>query len=132
MRLIPLLFKHRRYIAPVCLLGGVLTLGVVSGGCGTYSSSICDSRCDCIKCGTNERKSCYSTLDANLSVAQKVGCQDATDAYYSCRVSGGTCSGSDYAEKGCDRERNDYFRCLLNVKCADDVLSDGVGSIRCL
>jgi hypothetical protein len=131
MRLIPLLFKHRRYIAPLCLLSGVLTLGVASGGCGSYSNSICNVRCDCIKCGTSERESCYNTLDANLTLTQKVGCEDATDAYYSCRATQGRCAGNDYSESGCDIEYKAYQRCLVNAKCGDIPLLGGVGEIHC-
>lgn len=131
MRLIPLLFKHRRYIAPLCLLSGVLTLGVVSGGCGSYSTSICDTRCDCIKCGTSEREDCYNTLDANLTVTQKLGCQDATDAYYSCRASQGRCVGGSYKEDGCDIEAKAYQRCLLNGGCLELPTLSGVSKVSC-
>lgn len=121
MRLIPLLFKHRRYIAPLCLLSGVLTLGVVSGGCGGSAGvSICDQLCNCQGCSTDARQSCEKTFDDNEKVSADEGCTQTTDDYYSCRASRGQCIGARWDDSGgCEVERNKYTNCLTSAKCAE-------------
>lgn len=129
MRIIPLLFKHRRYIAPLCLLSGALTLGVASGGCGGSSgTSICDQRCDCQGCSTEARQSCAKAFDDNEKVSADKGCEQTTNEYYGCRASRGQCIGGSWDDSGgCEVERNKYNNCLISAKCGEVL-----GVIRCL
>jgi hypothetical protein len=134
VRIVTFVSKHCRYVAPLCLLAGVFTLGVVGGGCGgSYGQDICNAQCDCTGCSDNDRDSCIKNFDDNNKTSVDVGCSVTTDVYYSCLADRGECHNTDYDIGGCEVEKNKYNNCLAGEKCLDapTILGQIPGKIEC-
>jgi hypothetical protein len=102
----------RRIGALVALALGSIMLSAT--GCGSSAADVCDEKCDCEGCNSDEYDLCTITTEAAIDRADAYDCSDKYDALEECQLKRSRCDDrSWHLEKDdCSGERKVLSDCI--------------------